>query len=259
MKRENNRRVITHGITREINTLLAIIWFYGFLPLKRNILWTSHYIAAPLAFLFFIYLYGGEARLPLALAGGFVMVTLSTSVSMETEAAFNRIVLKFHDMYIASPIRPISYVIGLAIANVLSAIPGMIIFLIIAFLFINPPLYFIPILFLALTSIWITFSTIGFLISTMARDIKDLWTWTPIISVLLSVLPPVFYPVEILPPSLRWIVYIIPPATSSRIIQHSLGAVSMSYFELASLWTALAIQSAIATGILLKSIRWRIK
>ena len=246
-------------IRREINTILAISWFYGFLPLKRNILWTSHYIAAPLSFLFFIYLYGGEARLPLALSGGFVMVTLSTSVSMETEAAFNRIVLKLHDMYVVSPIRPVSYVIGLAIANVLSAIPGLVIFLLLAYLFIKPPIYFTIILLLSLVSIWITFSTVGFLISTLARDVKDLWTWTPIVSVLLSVLPPVFYPAELLPESLRWIVYLIPPATSSRIIQSSLGAVDISYSELASLWSALAIQTGIAMFVLLKSVRWRMR
>lgn len=247
------------SIFMEMRGVLAIAWFYGFLPLSRNILWTLNYIGSPLSFLFLIHLYGGEFRTVYALAGAFVMVTLSTSVSMETEAAFNRIILKFQDIYVASPLKPISYIIGLATANILSAIPGILIFLVLTYLLASPHALFIPALMLSLTSVWITFSTIGFLISTLARDVKDLWTWTPILTIAFSVLPPVFYPAEILPRDVWWVVYLIPSATASRMLQATLGGVSLDFQDAIYLSLGLLAQLAVSVLVLLRINRWRVR
>ncbi len=241
-----------------VKGILSVAWFYGYAQFKRNVFWSLHYVIAPLAFFFFIQLYGRGAGTPFAVAGGFIMVTLAASISMETEAAFNRIVLKLQDVYVASPVSPLAYVLGLALANEISAIPGIVIFLILASVFLEIHAIFVLTLVAALTSIWLTFSSIGFLLSTFARDVKDLWTWTPIISAALSVLPPVFYPLELLPKSLTWVVYVIPPATASRLLQHNLEAVSLTFQETTLLWLALAIQSSISLALLLKSIRWRL-
>ncbi len=252
------RQVHGSSVTRSIIAMLAIAWFYGYAQFKRNVFWSFHYVIAPLAFFFFIHLYGRGAGTAFALVGGFIMVTLSASISMETEAAFNRIVLKMQDIYVASPVRPIAYVLGLALANELSALPGIAIFLLLTYILYGISIGFILTLAAATASIWFTFSSIGFLISTFARDVKDLWTWTPIISAAISVLPPVFYPLELLPRYLDWIVYVIPPATASRLLQASLGAVSLTAYGALSLWAALIAQSLVASVILLRSIRWRI-
>lgn len=241
-----------------VKGILSIAWFYGYAQFKRNIFWSLHYVIAPLAFFFFIHLYGRGAGTPFAVAGGFIAVTLAASISMETEAAFNRIVLKLQDVYVASPVSPLTYVLGLALANMISAIPGVVIFLVLASLFLSIGLFFMLTLAAVTTSIWLTFSSLGFLLSTLARDVKDLWTWTPIISAALSVLPPVFYPLELLPGYLGWIVYAIPPATAARVLQGSLGAVSLGFTEALYLWAALLIQSSISVALLLRSIRWRL-
>lgn len=242
---------------RNMMAALSISWFYGYTQLRRNIFWSFHYALSPLAFFFFIYIYGGRLGAPYAIAGGLVMITLAASVSMETEAAFNRIVLKLQEVYVASPINPTAYVLGLAMANGLSAIPGMALMLSIAGLLADlTPRFFLAV-FSSLPLIWLTFSSFGFLLSTLARDVKDLWTWTPIITGLLSVLPPVFYPLELLPGNLRWIAYAIPSATASRLIQESLGVVDLGG-EAALLWIALATHTGVALTILLKKVRWRL-
>ncbi|MDJ0269321.1 MAG: ABC transporter permease [Aigarchaeota archaeon] len=248
----------TEEIRRSIVGVAAIAWFYGIAPLRRNIYWSFHYALAPLAFLFFIYLYGGSGSVGYALAGGFVMVTVTASVSMETEAAFNRIVLKLHEMYVASPVRPLTYVIGLALANQLSAAPGVATFLVITTaLTLLTPLLFFTIIF-SLITVWITFSVLGYIISTLVRDLRDLWTWSPIITGLVSVLPPVFYPLELLPEALRGVAYIIPTATAARLVHIAIGAVTAAQQEWILLWTAAAIQSTIAIAVLLRNTRWRI-
>ncbi len=235
----------------------AISWFYGIMPLKRNVFWAFHYALTPLAFLFFIYLYGGSESVSFALAGGLVMVTVSVSIALETEAAFNRLILRLQEIYVSSPIPPFAYVIGLAISNGVYAIPGLIIFLGLTAYFIGLNFITLATIILALTLAWTSFSTIGFIISTKARDLKDLWTWSPIISMAASFLPPVFYPLEVLPEALRWVVYIIPTAIASRLIQSSFGVVSIALQEWMALWIALTLHAALAVTALLKRMKWR--
>jgi len=249
---------ILAGAKSTVVGLASIGWFYGLAPLRRNIFWALHHILAPISFLFFIYLYGGSKSIVFALAGGFVTVTIGTSITIETDAAFNRIVLKLQEIYVASPISPIAYVLGLAVSNAISALPGLAIFMGLSVFLLDLNAVILLTLFLTLTLTWTVFSFTGYIISTVARDMKDLWIWSPIITTLISFLPPVFYPAELLPEQFRWVVFVIPSAAASRLLQASFNAVNLAPAESMLLWLSLTAYAIAAAVAMLGRMRWRL-
>jgi ABC-2 type transport system permease protein len=240
-----------------LRAIAAFAWFYGLCPLKRNPWWSFHDALAPLSFLFFIALFGGERGIGYALAGAAVMVVVSSSIALETDAAFNRLVLRLQDMYVAAPISASAYILGISLANFITAVPALALVLGLAAYYQGFRAAMIPFAALSLVLVWAVFSFSGYVLSTKARDMKDLWTWSPIISMLVSVLPPVFYPLEAVPGLLRPFVLLVPTAAASRLMQACMGLLAPPPSELALMLLVLVLEATSAYYLAKRSIIWR--
>ncbi|MEM1517678.1 MAG: hypothetical protein QXI27_02800 [Nitrososphaerota archaeon] len=243
---------------RVIKSIYAVMALFGIMPFKRNPFWSLSYGITPLALLFFINLYGGSHYLPYVLIGGIITITVATTISLESDAAFLRIVLKLQGMYVASPVGPLTYSLGLAIGNLITALPGILIFFILLQVYGYLTLYSGMILLSCIGLTWALVSALAFLISSFLNDIKDLWTYGPILTAILSFLPPVYYPVHIISdPILRVLVYIIPTTVPARLAQASIQLVSISFFETILMWIGLILYTVLINALLLKYARWR--
>jgi ABC-type multidrug transport system permease subunit len=74
----------------------------------------------------------------------------------------------------------------------------------------NNPLWVVSSFLSPFSFLWITVSFMVFLISTYIKSERLVWPLASILGLGLSVFPPVYYPVTILPEPVRWIA-IIPP------------------------------------------------
>ena len=98
---------------------------------------------------------------------------------------------------------------------------------------------------------------LGFFISTISRDVIEGWAFMGLISMVLSTLPPVYYPVTYIPLPFRYLAYISPTTFSAIIAQGSIGFVKFSSSFILLSWAVLIIVSIALIVFAIKRSRWR--
>jgi ABC-2 type transport system permease protein len=215
-------------VQTQIRAVLALIWFDGVLPIKRSPFNVVNFVVSPLTILFFIYLFAGPGKAEFAISGGLIAVIVGSCIILETEAAFIRLVVRLQDMFVSSPLSPVSYVLGLSIALLLNGLAGIALFSIL--LAASGRVSAIGALEIALACVitWASVSSLGFVLSTFARDMRDLWVYAPLFTVLLSFLPPIFYPITLIPAEFRFVAYFAPTTYPAQIIQMAANLIPYS-------------------------------
>jgi ABC-2 type transport system permease protein len=84
-------------------------------------------------------------------------------------------------------------------------------------------------LLLLTASLWITVSFMVFLISTYIRTERLVWPLASILGLGLSVFPPVYYPITLLPEWVRWIAILPPTASASLLLQVYSGVLHIDH------------------------------
>jgi ABC-2 type transport system permease protein len=241
----------------QIRAVLALVWFDGVLPIKRSPFNVVNFVISPLTILFFIYLFAGPGKAEFAISGGLIAVIVGSCIILETEAAFIRLVVRLQDMFVSSPLSPVSYVLGLSLALLLNGLAGIVLFSLL--LVASGAVSAIGALEIALACImtWASVSSLGFVLSTFARDMRDLWVYAPLFTVTLSFLPPIFYPITLIPPQFRFIAYFAPTTYPAQIIQM---ATKLIPFSTTGFVFDIAVGSAYVLMLVLfaaKLARWR--
>jgi len=207
------------SLRTQLRAVFALIWFDGLLPIRRSPMNAVNFVVSPLTILFFIYLFAGPKDAEFAISGGLTAVIVGSCIILETEAAFIRLVVRLQDMFVSSPLSPVSYVLGLSVALLLNGLAGIILFS--ALLAASGAVSATGGLEIALACVltWAAVSSLGFVLSTFARDMRDLWVYAPLFTVVLSFLPPVFYPITYIPAEFRFVAYLAPTTYPAQIIQ----------------------------------------
>ena len=216
-----------------------------------------NFILSPLTILFFIYIFAGASRAAFGLGGGLIAVIVGSCITLETEAAFMRIVVKLQDMFVATPLSPVSYVAGLSLAKLFSGVAGIGLFSVLLGIYAKiTPIGALEITAAAIIT-WASISALGFMISTFARDVRDLWVYSPLLNVALAFLPPVFYPITLIPQGFRFLVYIAPTTYPAQIIQAAAGLIGVSQSGILLDFAGGLAYTLILTALAAKVARWR--
>jgi ABC-2 type transport system permease protein len=237
-----------------IRTAFSLAWFNGWLVVRRSPFSAVGLVLTPLSVLFFIYLFGGARAVTFGIVGGLISSLVSASIVVETDAAFIRIMLKMQDMFVASPVSPIAYVAGIALGDMTTGFPGVVLFAALLFYYNGPTLYLGLVTLYALGLTWASIAALGFLISTFARDPRDLWVYSPVITVLLAFLAPVYYPINILPEIIRPLAYAAPSTYAAEMIRDAIG---LSNSNIVLFAVGLLAYSTIMIWLAGKRMRWR--
>jgi ABC-2 type transport system permease protein len=241
----------------QIKAVLALIWFDGLLPIRRSPFNVVNFVVSPLTILFFIYLFAGPDKAKFAISGGLTAVIVGSCIILETEAAFIRLVVRLQDMFVSSPLSPVSYVLGLSIALLLNGLAGIVLFSIL--LAASGGASAIGAFEIALACImtWASVSSLGFVLSTFARDMRDLWVYAPLFTVLLSFLPPIFYPITLIPIQFRFLAYLVPTTYPAQIIQMAANLIPFSSSGFLLDFLCGAIYVFVLLVLAVKVSRWR--
>ncbi len=242
---------------KQFKAVAALIWFDGLLPIRRSPFNAVNFVVSPLSILFFIYIFGGAGSIKYGLTGGLIAVIVGSCIILETEAAFIRLVVRLQDMFVSSPLSPVAYVFSLSVAQLFNGLLGIILFSILIAFEGNITLTDGVEIALAGILTWGSVSALGFLISTFARDMRDLWVYSPLLNVLLAFLPPVFYRITIIPEPFRFIAYLAPTTYPSQIIQTATGIIPGSGIDIALYFAGGIVYTLILVGLSAKFARWR--
>jgi ABC-2 type transport system permease protein len=227
------------------------------LPAARGPLMIVNYLASPMAVLYFIALFAGSESVNFALSGGLLMVIISNAFYLIGDASYYKIELKFQDIVVSSPITAFQYALSLAVSELIFAIPGIVIFsallLMRGLLTVqNCAIYFFVIL---LT--WASLSALAFTVSTYIKDFRYAWQITTLTSMFFSFLPPVFYPIELIPEWIRWLAYLVPTTYPALLVHAASGLTHLSFAETLSYWIILAGITAAFSEVGRRRMRWR--
>ncbi len=246
---------LSQSIRRNLRTAGAIGYYLGILPMVRIPTLLPFVFATPFTILFILYI-GGEGQLiTSALAGALVMTVAQQGLILGADLTVFKIDHKFQAISVASPVSSFTYMFSIALSELVFAAPPVIVLLLI----INHAgvgLFAILEIISVILLTWITTSSIGFFLSTYVLNTRTAFITVTFISTLISILPPVFYPIKILPAYLRPLAELTPTTHASILIQ-SLEGVHFSSQQITLSWVALPIFAVAFLSLALFKARWR--
>lgn len=173
------------------------------------------------------------------------------------DAAVNRIELHLQDLFTASPMGKVRYLLGVAVSNLIPAAPAIVVQgVLLASLIPVPPVTW-AVLAGCIFVIWILFSAIGIALSTRIQSQREVWPIGNLVFSVLGILAPLYYPLSILPPAWQAVARLLPSTYAAELVQGSLGLLPLSA-EAKVLDAILLVGSAgVGIAIALRLYRWR--
>ena len=108
-----------------------------------------------------------------------------------------------------------------------------------------------------LLTVWALATSLGFTLSTYFNDIRETFVFSSIVSLGLSVLPPVYYPISAIPASVRWLAYLSPTTYAAFLMQGAFGLQPLSLPSAAVDWLILVLAAIALLAIAAVKARWR--
>ena len=207
----------------QADAILHLCYANGIVSLWRSPAVLIAEFLTPFTFLFFLYVVAAPAYLPFGIVGGILFTVLYTGNGMLNDCAYLRLERKLQQVFVASPVRPISYVLGMALSELVFSIPALVLFLGILWYATGVPALAILGILGAVLLTWLMATSLGFMISTFFRRMREIWPIGSVIFSILSVLPPIFYPMEVIPESLRWVAFLSPSTFAAQLADRAAG------------------------------------
>jgi ABC-2 type transport system permease protein len=240
-----------------LRSLLTLVQINGIIPIRTQPLYILSLVASPLSFLFFIFIISKGALLAFGVTGGMILTMLSVGTGLQSDLTHYRHDLKFQDVVVASPVEAPIYVAGMALSELVYSLPGLAVFVVIYFLDgLATPLS-IVVLTGTLLLVWGFACALGFTLATWFEDVRETFLFSPLISLALTVLPPVYYPLSYLPGWAQTAARFSPTTYAAQLVQGTVGLVPLSFNEAVIDWTVLGAFTVALFVIAAFKARWQ--
>ncbi len=244
------------GLLRQLRASLVLGWLNGVVPIRRTPLWVISYLMFPLSLLFLLGLYS-EELVDFALLGGFLTVLASTGIEVLGDVAYFKTICKVQDMFVASPLSPSAYLFGLSLSSLFYSLPGLLVLTVASLLHGLLSSQLTPTLVAVLLLIWLSFTALGFTLSTFIREPRHAWPLASILSILFSILPPVYYPASSLPECLLPLSLLLPTGAGALLLQEKAGLVDLPVGLAKLAWASLIAETLLLWLLARYGSRWR--
>jgi ABC-2 type transport system permease protein len=205
-----------------IKQIFIIAYLTGVLWLRRNPLSLVFTAISPFSLLFILFIVSNGQYVQFAVAGSLVMALVGYGLSLGQDISLYKLEYKMQDMFVASPVSPLTYMLGLAFSELLYGLPALLVLAALA-VFFSISISFLPLLIVNIFLIWGTMSSIGFFLSSHMLHMRNATQLISFVNVLIAVIPPVFYSIERLPLPLQIVSYFVPTTHASLMLQYSMG------------------------------------
>lgn len=189
----------------------------------------------------------------IAILGAVVFSFFTLGQRVLNEAAYIRVDHKLNELYLASPLTPDAYFLGMSAGVLVAYLPPIAILAAVAAITIPIGPGTGLLLVLSVLGVWIFSASVGYVISTQFRDMRAIWAYASLLYNFFGVLPPVFYPIALVPPAARDLTLLLPPSAASCLLQWSLDPAVLAPGEVVLAAGALAAESV---GFFLFAIYW---
>jgi ABC-2 type transport system permease protein len=204
-----------------VRQVLLIAYMTGVLWLRRNPMSLVFTAISPFSLLFVLFVVSGGQYIHFAVAGSLVMALVGYGLALGQDISFYKTEYKVQDVFVASPVSPLTYMVGLALSELLFGLPALIVLAMLVVYFGSA--FNIPMLVATILLIWGAMSAMGFFLSSHMLHMRNATQVISFVNVILAVLPPVFYSMDIMPDVLRPLAYAVPTTHASLMLQYIMG------------------------------------
>lgn len=244
-------------VPAEGRVLPAFAWI-GWRWVSRNPASAVAPILLPFIFLYFLRLISPASLFPLEVVGAMLFTTQNIGNWVLGDSATWRIELALQDMFVASPLGKVRYLIGIAFSNLIPAAPALVVLagLLVVTLGHPVPLLGWAVLLVSIGLLWILFSAIGIAISSRVVSQREVWPVGTLAFTVLGMLAPLYYPLASLPPLWQAAARFLPATYAALLVQGALGLAPASPGEMATYALLLVVCAVAGTAIALRLYRW---
>jgi ABC-2 type transport system permease protein len=238
-------------------SLFTLVQINGVIPIRTQPLALLSLLASPLSFLFFITVVSHGGLIAYGITGGMILTMLSVGTGLQSDLTHYRHDLKFQDIVVASPVEAPVYVAGMALSELVYSLPGLAVF--VAFFVWEGLATPLSVLVLAgtLVLVWAFASALAFSLATWFQDVRETFLFSPLISLALTVLPPVYYPLSFLPSWAQTAAQFSPTTYAAQLVQGSVGLVPLPFGTAVIDWAVLLGFTAALFLLAAVKARWQ--
>jgi ABC-type multidrug transport system permease subunit len=237
--------------------VLPAFGLIGWRWISRNPAATIAPILLPFIFLYFLSIVSKGSYFPLEIAGAMMFTTQNIGSWVLGDSANWRIESALQDMFVASPMGKVRYLMGIAVSNLIAALPALAVLAAMLYWVAKPPIEFWPILAGSLGVLWVLFSSIGIAMSSRLTSQREIWPVGNLVFTVIGMLSPLYYPLSILPAGWQLAAHFVPATYAALIVQGALHATPSTPEGLLLDGLLLIASALVGTMIALRAYRWR--
>ncbi len=192
-----------------------------------------------------------------AIQGGLIMIFFSSGIALQSDLSHLKNDFKLQDMVVSSPTSSRLYMGGMALAEIVYSLPGLVILIVLAGVYLHPSLLQTAILSTVLLLMFAISVALGFMLSTFSNDVVQSYAFSRLLSLLFATLPPVYYPITYIPYPFNYLAYLSPTTYAAQIMQSATGYLNISTNLLIFDWAVLIGVCAVILYIAIKKTRWK--
>ncbi|HTT45911.1 MAG TPA: hypothetical protein VMH38_07880 [Thermoplasmata archaeon] len=237
--------------TRAFRGLSAFLWTEVLVQAHEELAMAASMMVQSVLLVFVWIL--APSLLGVAFVGAILYSMFTMGQRVLNEAAYIRIDHKANDLYLAGPMSPEAYFLGMATGILVVYVAPVVVLAAIATAVVHFTFAQGLLLFSLSATVWVFSASVGYVFSTFFRDNRAIWAYSSLFFNIFGVLPPVFYPFHLWPALLDPVVLLMPPSAAAALVQASLGIT-----QLASGQTLLAVSGLIVetVALFLFAIYW---
>jgi len=182
---------------------------------------------------------------------------LSVGTGLQSDLTHYRQDLKFQDIVVASPVEAPVYVAGMALSELVYSLPGLAVFVTLFVVEGYATVESLAVLAGVLVLVWGFASALAFTLATYFRDVRETFMFSPLISLALTVLPPVYYPLSALPGWAQVAARFSPTTYAASLVQGSVHLAPLTFSDALVDWGVLIGFTAVLFLLAAVKARWR--
>lgn len=210
----------------------AHAWLTGGAALRSNWLYMVTGMGFPLSLLFVVGVLSGGKLLPYALAGGLISIVATNGIFTMADLGMFKFEYIFKDLIVSTVTSPTDYMFGVMFADFFWSIPSIALYFILDTVFhILTPYAFVMTLIVA-SLVLLSTASLGFVLTSLVKHQRFVWAITGMLSLVMMIFPPTFYPYPILPHSILLALSISPTTPAAVLEQGFFGLAPTLWYML---------------------------
>lgn len=203
------------------------------------------------------YLFGGQELGKQVMYGMLIAGSITTGITSLGQCVVFAKSLRLQDMFVTSPTGPVTYALGIALSRIIPGAISAVLFLVVMLYvgYIEPSMLLITLLVVECSDI--LGALLGFVVASYFPNPQHIGGIAALLGFLMTMVPPVLYPLDLLPTPVQYAMGILPPTHAAHLLRVINGVSPEGVFPGWVSAVALVLFFALGLYLVARRSRWR--